>query len=168
MFCTVYWVTETVGGRIGIMPRPRGGEWLDCDIKSLADQGVHVIVSLLTEDEVLELELGEEANLCMQNDIEFISFPIIDREVPPLDQRLKDLIESLKDRLAGGRTVIIHCRAGIGRSAIVAACLLVSADKSVDEVMTAISQSRGFPVPDTNDQLQWVRKFAVWSQKDDL
>ncbi len=166
MFCTVYWVSEKHGARVGIMPRPRGGEWLDSDIKSLSNQGVQVVVSLLTKEEAIELELSDEFDLCTQNGIDFVSFPINDREVPPLDQYLKGFIESLNTKLTRGKSVVIHCRAGIGRSAIIAACLLMSPDRSVDEVVSAISQSRGFPVPDTDEQLQWVREFATWSKKD--
>jgi hypothetical protein len=35
-----------------------------------------------------------------------------------------------------------------------------------DEIVSLISRSRGFPVPDTNEQLAWVRKFAAWHAKD--
>ena len=42
------------------MPRPRGGDWLDGEIQSLAKADVDVVVSLLTADEVAELELQDE------------------------------------------------------------------------------------------------------------
>jgi len=42
------------------MPRPRGGDWLDGEIQSLAKAGVNVVVSLLTADEIAELELQDE------------------------------------------------------------------------------------------------------------
>ena len=166
MNCTVYWIDATDVGRIGMMPRPRGGDWLEDEIRSLAAQKVDVIVSLLTEEEVLELELAMERELCTKNGIEFLPFPINDREVPPLDTDLKDFIRSLQDRASKGKSIIIHCRAGIGRSAIVAACLMVSPSRPAEQVMSLISRSRGFSVPDTNEQLEWVHKFAEWHTKD--
>ena len=51
-----------------MMSRPRGGDWLEDEIKSLGTQKVDVIVSLLTQEEVLELELTAEGELCAQNE----------------------------------------------------------------------------------------------------
>ena len=167
MNCRVYWVNDKTVGRIGIMPRPRSGDWHDDEIRSLSAQKVNVLVSLLTEEEMAELELTTEPEVCARNGIEFLSFPINDREVPPLDTKLKHFIRSLQDRVSKGKTAIIPCRAGIGRSAIIAACLMISPSNSVGQVMSSISQSRGFPVPDTREQLAWVHSFADWQTKDD-
>ena len=149
-----------------MMPRPRGGDWLDDEIKSLATQGVDVVVSLLTQDEMLELELTTEGELCANSGMEFLSFPINDRDTPPLDSRLKDFIRSLRDRVSKGKSVVIHCRAGIGRSAIIAACLMVSPSNPVENVMPLLVRARGLSVPDTDEQLEWVHKFAEWHSKD--
>jgi protein-tyrosine phosphatase len=165
MICTVYWVNDTHAGHIGMMPRPRGGDWLSDEIKSLATQGVDVIVSLLTHEEILELELTKEGELCIENGIEFLSFPINDRDVPPLDSSLKNFIRSLRDRVSIGKSVVIHCRAGIGRSAIIAACLMVSPSNPVERVMSSLAHARGLPVPDTDEQLEWVQEFAAWRTK---
>ena len=78
----VFWINATTKGQLGIMPRPRGGDWLDGEIQSLAKAGVNVVVSLLTADEVAELELQDEERLCGDCGIRFISFPIPDRSVP--------------------------------------------------------------------------------------
>ena len=66
---SIYGVDQDAGVRIGIMPRPRGGEWLDDDIKSVREQNVDVLVSLLTEDEVSELDLLHEAAVCRSEGI---------------------------------------------------------------------------------------------------
>jgi hypothetical protein len=52
----LFWINAATKGQLGIMPRPRGGDWLDGEIQSLAEAGVKVVVSLLTADEVAELE----------------------------------------------------------------------------------------------------------------
>jgi hypothetical protein len=52
------------------------------EIQALAKAGVNVLVSLLTADEVAELELQDEERLCGDCGIRFISFPIPDRGVP--------------------------------------------------------------------------------------
>lgn len=147
-----------------MMPRPRGGDWLFDEIISLATQ--RVVVTLLTQSEMLELELTEEGELCANNGIEFLSFPINDRDVPHLDSRLKDFFRSLRDRVSKGKSVVIHCRAGIGRSAIIAACLMVSSSNPAEMVMPSLACARGLLVPDTDEQLEWVKRFAEWHTKD--
>ena len=123
-------------------------------------------MSLLTPEEVQELDLADEAQLCAENGIEFLSFPIKDRDIPSADAALKDFLRLLRNRISLGTTVVVHCRAGIGRSAIMAACLLVSNSNPVDQVMSSISRSRGFAVPDTSEQFEWARNFtASFNQK---
>jgi protein-tyrosine phosphatase len=41
---------------------------------------------------------------------------------------------------------------GIGRSALIAACLLKSQGIGVDEAFAMIARARGFSVPDTEEQ----------------
>ena len=62
--------------------------------------------------------------------------------------------------LRGGKAVAIHCRAGIGRSALVAACILVRLGVATTDAFRAIGQARHCPVPDTPEQIDWAVKFA--------
>ena len=156
----VFWIDRVGAGLLGIMPRPRGGDWLDGEIQSLAKAGVNVVVSLLTADEVAELELQDEERLCGDCGLRFISFSIPDRGVPfsmPEAGRTLDLI---LDELTAGKAVAVHCRMGIGRSALVAACLLKSQGVGMDEAFAMISRARGFFVPDTEEQREWVKRFT--------
>ena len=156
-----FWIDRIGQGLLGILPRPRGGDWLDGEIHSLAKAGVNVLVSLLTADEVAELELHDKERLCGDCGLRFISFPIPDRGVPfsiPETARTVDLI---LEELWAGKAVAVHCRMGIGRSALIAACLLKSRGIGVDEAFAMISRARGFSVPDTAEQREWVEKFAV-------
>ncbi len=160
MECKVYWIDKPDDPRLGIMPRPRGGNRLEHEIASLKRQGVDVLVSLLTEDEVDELELQEEAAWCEEKGIEFISFPIPDRGVPPDDNAFRHFLQTLLDRLADGKSVAIHCFAGIGRSGLVAAGVLIAQGLAWKEAVRAISLARQWPIPDTEEQLIWVSEFA--------
>jgi len=64
------------------MPRLRGGDWLEDEIRSLKSSGVDAVVSLLERAEIEELEIAEEQALCEANGISFLSFPIRDRNLP--------------------------------------------------------------------------------------
>jgi hypothetical protein len=44
-------------GRLAIVPRPRGGDWLEDEIASWRRGGIDMVVSTLTEQESVELDL---------------------------------------------------------------------------------------------------------------
>jgi protein-tyrosine phosphatase len=157
----VFWIDRIGTGIVGIMPRPRGGDWLDVEIQSLAKAGVNVLVSLLTTDEITELELQDEERLCGDCGLRFISFPIPDRSVPYSAAEAGGTVDLILEELWAGKAVAVHCRMGIGRSALVAACLLKSQGIGVDEAFAMISRVRGFSVPDTEEQREWVNGFTV-------
>ena len=156
----VFWIDRVAKGLLGIMPRPRAGDWLDGEIQSLAKADVNVVVSLLTADEVAELELQDEERLCGDCGLRFISFPIPDRSVPLSMPEAARNIDLILEELRAGKAVAIHCRMGIGQSALIAACLLKSQGIGVDEAFAMISRATGFSVPDTEEQREWVKRFV--------
>jgi len=156
----VYWVTGPWPGRLGIIPRPRGGDWLADEVRSWRAAGLDVVTSLLTPDEVAEFELQQEATRCREAGLEFQSFPIPDYGVPRSRAGLMELVHGLEEALESGRNVAIHCRQGIGRSSIIVASLLVSSGEEADEAFRRIEQARGRPVPDTAEQRERVAALA--------
>ena len=152
----LYRLTTFSQGFLAIMGRPRGGEWLEDDIAGLKCEGIQIIVSLLQQDEERELELSDEQELCTQHAIEFISSPIRDREVPESVEQTLELTRYLHEQLVMGKGVAIHCRAGIGRSALIAACILLQAGSHPKQALESIAAHRHVPVPDTDEQREWV------------
>src|SRR5438034_5772398 len=78
----IYWIDGPWPGRLAIVPRPRGGDWLDEEIGALLAEGVNILVSALTKDEAQDLELIREGEFSKNNGIEFLSLPIPDRGLP--------------------------------------------------------------------------------------
>jgi protein-tyrosine phosphatase len=136
------WV-QTKAVRLAIMPRPRREESLTDEIKWFKDQGADVIVSALTTAEAEELGLHEEAECCRQVGVELISFSIVDRSVPDSISRFSELLDKVQAHLSGGRAVVVHCQAGIGRSSLIAASLLLRNGFSVDAAFEALAEVRG-------------------------
>jgi protein-tyrosine phosphatase len=157
-----HWINRE-GVRLGIMPRPRGNDWLSDDLRILRQAGVDVIVSALTALEAEELGLAAEAQECAQNGLLFISFPIEDRSVPTSRTDFGALVNQLLEHSRRGKAIVVHCRAGIGRSSLIAACVLTRNGLSLDSAFQAIEESRGCPVPDTPEQRQWVERLSVSS-----
>lgn len=160
MKATLYWIESPWRGRLAIMPRPRGGDWLEDEMLSWRAEGVDVVLSALTSDEIDELELQAERKACVAAGMECLTFSIEDRGVPTSSAQLLDLVHDLEGKLAEGRNVAIHCRQGIGRSAILAACILTSTGMDVETAFARIATARGCKVPDTEEQKQWVARFA--------
>jgi protein-tyrosine phosphatase len=142
------------------MPRPRGGDWLEDEVHAWRQAGIEVVVSTLMQDEIDDLDLINEAALCRREGIEFVSLPILDRGVPESLPAMTELVRKLETSLAEGKNVAIHCRMGIGRSSLLAACLLVVAGVDPETAFERIRDARGCAVPDTIEQREWVARFA--------
>lgn len=155
------WIMEVEPHRLAISPRPRGGQWLAGDIEAWRAAGVDSVISLLDGVEERDLELEEEALLCRASGIEFISFPIRDRGVPTSPDATASLIDWVVSDLRRGLGVAIHCRLGIGRSGLIAGCVLRALGHAHETVFPILSRARGLPVPDTEQQAEWVRRFEV-------
>ncbi|KRR26862.1 hypothetical protein CQ14_32595 [Bradyrhizobium lablabi] len=161
----LHWIE--MPGRLAIMARPRADDWLEVDITGWKASGVDLVVSLLEQEEVSELGLQREAELCRASGIEFISFPIPDRGVPDVQKAL-DSARSMADSIASGRSIAVHCRAGIGRSSIVAACAMICSGIEAEEALALIRAARGVIVPDTEEQRDWVVAFDKASRASPL
>jgi len=161
----IYWIPQTRYGRLAIMPRPRGHDWLEDEIKAWQKSGVNVIVSLLEPFEVIELGIEEEATICHNRHIQFISFPIRDRGVPTSLQGTVKLVHELDTLLQKGQQVAIHCRMGVGRSALIAACVLLKQGAPLEQVFSWIQAARRVEVPDTAQQINWVQELSSQLRK---
>jgi protein-tyrosine phosphatase len=142
------------------MPRPRSDEWLSGEVASWRLAGVNRVVSLLEPHESRELGLGAEKKLCEENGLTFTSFLVQDRGVPSSLNETVGLVRSIHDDLLQGEGVAIHCRAGIGRSGLIAGCVLINLRIPEDEVFPRITRARGVKVPDTPEQIAWLTRFA--------
>ena|SRR5437879_1301071 len=160
MNAEIYWIEGPWAGRLAIMPRPRGGDWLEDEVRAWRSAGIDVIVSTLTSAEIAELDLAQEAALCKANGIEYLALPIPDRGVPWSVRVTADVLSQLEGKLAEGKSVAIHCRQGIGRSALLAACLLILAGAEVEAALRRVGAARGCLVPETAEQREWVAKFS--------
>jgi protein-tyrosine phosphatase len=156
----LHWVTELEPHRLALMPAPRGGEWLAEEVAAWHTAGVSTVVSLLEPFEVRELELKLESSLCEALGLQFLSLPIPDHSIPASAPAVSALVARLISQLRGGAVVAIHCRAGIGRTGLVAGCVLHQLGLPFESIFPALERARGVRVPDTPEQVEWVRRFA--------
>ena len=102
-----------------------------------------------------------EPGLCRANNMEFISLPIPDRGVPASMRETEEVVRCISAAIADRKAVAIHCRAGIGRSSLVAVCVLVLNGYDPDFAFATIAKVRGVEVPDTDLQRDWVSTFQA-------
>jgi protein-tyrosine phosphatase len=155
MRAEMYEIVPCPQGKMAIMPRPRGWDWLLRELGSLKVCGVTDLVSLLTPEEEIELGLQDEEKICAELGIRFHRHPVKDRGVPSQPD-FDNFITSLVPLVTPDSFIAIHCRAGIGRSSVIAAALLLRQGLSADEALDVISRARGFDIPDTEEQLDFI------------
>ena len=160
MLSKLYWIEGPWKGKLAITPRPRGYEWIEDEILFWKDSDLEVIVSLLTREEMVTLGLEEEENFCSKYGLEFLSFPIVDRDVPESMLKTLNLVKELYAKLSNGKKIAIHCRQGIGRAALIASALLVFSGVDPEKSFVAVSRARGCSVPETSGQKDWIKRFA--------
>jgi cyclin-dependent kinase inhibitor 3 len=137
----VAWVPlDTAPGHLDIAMAPvrrddagaMGPPWrrdLHADLRRLRHRHrCDVLVSLLPDDELDTIDVRDLDSEVRVHGIGFRRLQVRDGSVPAPEQdaEVLALIDELRDQLLAGRTVVVHCRAGYGRSGMLAALLVAS------------------------------------------
>ena len=155
-------------GRIGltIAPGKRDGPlWdrdLDTDLGRLRDEyKCNLLVSLMEPHEYDWLGIPDLFERASAHDIDTIRFPIEDASVPPPEEmpRFAELVQQILAAAGAGKTVVIHCRGGLGRSGTVAAACLVALGHPPAQAIERVRHIRPGAV-ETPTQERWVQAFA--------
>ena len=157
----IYWIGLDTRGRLGISRKPDGGEALDAQMARLAHGMVDHVVSLLEPAEAAELGLADEGAAAGRNGVGFYNFPITDHGVPADPVYYRRVATAIERRLDVGQTIVIHCRAGLGRAPSLAIAALIEGGLHPDEAVLKVGKARGRPVPETDEQLAFIREFAA-------
>ena len=153
----LYWIRDLPDGHLAIMPAPPP-EALERAVVYWKEEGVDIVVSLLELSEIPGL-IEAEGGLCDEIGLEFLWFPIRDGSVPSSVATFNGLITRLGEAVAMGKSVAIHCRAGIGRSAVVAAGVLSYLHIETGAALDMVAEARKLEVPQTEEQRQWILDF---------
>ena len=156
----LFWIPGPWRGRLAVITRPRGGDWLEDEVKGWRLASINVVVSLLESEEAEQLGLRLETKIAADNDVRVISFPVPDRGLPTSKEDFLGLMQQVSKELELGLTVAVHCRQGIGRSGLTAIGLLVNSGINVEEAIESVSKARRITVPETAEQLLWIRGLA--------
>lgn len=144
---------NSLGGAIGMTLCPgrkvsssASGEWdrdLDTDLAVIADWGATVLLSLIEPHEFETLGVAHMKQILSAGIAHFI-LPIVDGAVPSgtWERAWVDAGPQIRERLALGERVVIHCRGGLGRTGMVAARLLVEFGEMPATAMRRVRAAR--------------------------
>jgi predicted protein tyrosine phosphatase len=149
---------EQVQGRLAVIVRPRGGHFLDDDLRALKHAGADTLVSALSVREEREVWLAEEHAHAHALGLTFHSVRIANMGIPRPEHERQ--IQELSVAVRNGARLVTHCYASVGRSPLIAASIMVILGVRPDDAWAAIAEARGLTVPDTTEQRLWVERFV--------
>jgi ADP-ribosylglycohydrolase len=107
--------------------------------------------------------------------VDYFRKPIPDHGLPGERALMAEILDCLRDALRAGRRVYLHCRAGIGRTGMVAGCLLAEQGLGGEEALAQLNRlwlqsarATQWPeVPETPEQADYVRLWSRASAPED-
>ena len=160
-------------GRIGMTMLPGrcsteslyGNIWhrdLETDLTAIRALDPALLISLNESHEFARLGVPDFERTLSTSGLAWRHLPIRDAGVPDVAFERAWLVVGAEARalLRAGELVIIHCRAGLGRTGMIAARLLVELGDTPREAIAAIRQARPHTI-ETPEQLSYVSKIVT-------
>jgi ADP-ribosyl-[dinitrogen reductase] hydrolase len=155
-----YWVLP---GRLLAGEYP-GGPTLELTrerLSRLLEAGIDCFHDLTQPQEITPYEA------LLPAEVDYLRFSLPDHGTPTEPGEMTEIMQSLRGALREGRVVYLHCRAGIGRTGMVAGCLLAEQGLSGEEALAELNRlwrqsarSGQWPtVPETDQQIEYVRRW---------
>jgi protein-tyrosine phosphatase len=136
---------------------------LELDLDRMRETyGIEVVVTLLEDEEMEWMGIGDLGGQVERRGMEWLWFPIEDLGVPPGEQFLEFLgfAGGVIERLEAGRGVAVHCRGGLGRAGMVGACLLGLKGIEAREAIRCVRRARGESAVEMPGQEEYVEEVA--------
>jgi protein tyrosine phosphatase (PTP) superfamily phosphohydrolase (DUF442 family) len=126
-----------------------GGQYRQRGWRRLKRRGVTAVVNMRTEFD------DEAAGIAPPR---YLYLPTVDDRPPSLEQ-LQEGVDFILEEIRRGGAVYVHCGAGVGRAAAMAAAYLVSTGLTPDEAWARIQEVRPFIRPKP-EQVAQIEQFA--------
>ncbi len=133
---------------------------MDADLERLRHHWhTDVLLSLIEEHEFTALGIPTLREQTQHHGIQVICFPIRDISIPTSMDDFAAMVQVVHGVLEEGKTVVIHCMGGLGRTGLVAAALLIYATQlTPHEAIAAVRSARDGTIQ-TREQEQFVHSF---------
>ncbi|WP_240741610.1 cyclin-dependent kinase inhibitor 3 family protein [Deinococcus sp. KSM4-11] len=133
---------------------------LNDDMQTLAQDGAQVIAPLIEDFEFDLLGMDGYHEAAETHGLTVVPCPIPDGSVPRDPAEFALYIDDLMTLLLDGRSIVVHCRGGLGRAGLTAACLLVQAGMTPDDAIAMVRRTRSPNAIETRAQERFIHEFA--------
>ncbi|XP_051507434.1 cyclin-dependent kinase inhibitor 3-like [Myxocyprinus asiaticus] len=133
---------------------------LQKDVAELCDQGVEDVFVFCTRGELVLYRVPCLLEVYSQRGLRVHHLPFPDGGAPELSQCCC-ILEELQDCLQNQRRTVIHCYGGLGRSGLIAACLLLQLSVSMtpSKALEILRELRGGGAIQTVKQYNFLHEF---------
>ncbi|NXS51791.1 CDKN3 inhibitor, partial [Brachypteracias leptosomus] len=133
---------------------------LQKDIEELKNCGTQDIFVLCTRGELSKYRVPNLLDSYQQQGICVHHYPVLDGDAPDIAKCCK-ILEDLRSCLESSRKTIIHCYGGLGRSCLIAACLLLQLSDALtpQQVIDNLRSLRGSGAIQTIKQYNFLHDF---------
>jgi ADP-ribosyl-[dinitrogen reductase] hydrolase len=145
-------------GRRG--PSKSGPDWdrdLAADVAALRDWGAKIVVSLTETDEMARLGASGMGTALQAIGIRWLHLPIPDTQAPEAGWHTawRRVSPQMHQALEAGGRIVIHCKAGLERTALAAALLQCERGESLGHALKVVAEARrgAGPLP---HQRRWL------------
>jgi hypothetical protein len=126
---------------------------------ALDDVGAATLVCLLQPDEIDRRYPAFAGWLVEPAPFHAIHLPTTDQAVAG-DDLVVGVVADLTGRLRAGEGIVMHCGAGMGRTGVIGALVLVAMGRPVDDALVAVRGARPGAGPESGAQLSQVVRLA--------
>ncbi len=140
-----------------------GGAWdrnLGADLEAVRAWKPDIVIALLEDREYAPLGVPDFRRAVAEAGLPWVFAPIRDGGVPgaEFERTWRAVGPRVCDVLRRGGRVLIHCRAGLGRTGMLAARLLVAFGAEPDAAIAEVRAARGSHAVETREQEDYVRR----------
>lgn len=130
------------------------------DVEELQSQGVQEIFVFCTRGELNKYRVPSLLEVYQQHGFNVHHVPIPDGNAPEFGQCCQ-ILDALQHSLNDNRRTLIHCYGGLGRSALIAACLLLqlSYTMTANKAIEILREHRGGGAIQTVKQYNFLHEF---------
>jgi ADP-ribosyl-[dinitrogen reductase] hydrolase len=117
---------------------------IENDLQCICNWGATMIVNLLEAREIVMLGVTALPGRILSKNIKFMHLPMANSSVPDegFESKWSMASSELRQVLQQGERILIHCREGVGRSALVAARLLIDSGIDAGSAISAVRKAR--------------------------
>ncbi len=142
---------------------------LPTDLASMRAWGASALVTLLDEHEFDVLNVPDLGEMAESAGLDWYALPIPDMRGPgwAFERRWIYAGVRLRRLLRRGGRIVIHCRAGLGRSGTIAARLLVELGAAPTEAIQRVRQARPGAIQNSEQERHVLRSRAIHPDVDE-